>query len=106
MDFESVALENPYLPEKDSLTVEVLWQGQPASDIQVSLFFLPGNGTPPGDTERRLFRTDDLGRVTVDLPEAGQYLLSAVYLEPVETPDAMWKSYWASLTFDTSDVAR
>ncbi len=105
MDFEIVALGNPFVFGRAALDVEVLWQGEAAADVQVSVFFLPPDGVPPAGTERTLFRTDAAGRATIRMAKPGKYLLNAVHLEPVDdSAEAMWKSYWASLTFETSAV--
>jgi len=100
-----VALGNPLVFGRAALGVEVLWQGGPAADVQVSVFFLPPDGVPPDSTERTQFRTDAAGRATIRMAKPGKYLLNAVHLKPVEaSAEAMWKSYWASLTFETSAV--
>ncbi|AZQ67733.1 DUF4198 domain-containing protein [Silicimonas algicola] len=88
-----------------ALDVEALWRGEPAADVQVSVFFLPRDSVPPAGTERTLFRTDAAGRATIRMAKPGKYLLNAVHLEPVEaSAEAMWNSCWASLTFETSAV--
>jgi uncharacterized GH25 family protein len=46
-------------------------------------------------------RTDAQGRVTVPVPNAGEWLVSVVRMDPCEDKDeADWQSTWASLTFE------
>ena len=52
-------------------------------------------------------RTDAQGSVTVPVPDAGEWLISVVRMEPCEnTDEADWESTWASLTFERSHEAR
>jgi uncharacterized GH25 family protein len=44
--------------------------------------------------------TDEDGRVILELPHAGDWLLNAVHMVPAADPAiADWESYWASLSF-------
>lgn len=101
MAFELVATGNPFVPERETLEFELLWQGEPVTQAQVAIFHVARNGKAPNDTMRRLVQTDAVGRASIDNLEQGRYLLNAVRLEPVEGPGAVvWESHWASLTFE------
>ncbi len=94
MDFELVALRNPYLPGA-SLPVKLLRQGAPVPDAQVALFQRVGS-----KVERTIYRTNDQGVADIPLRGDGIYLLSAVHMaESAEDTGAVWHSTWASLTF-------
>ena len=100
MPFELVILGNPYAPGLTDLTVQLLWQGAPAPDVQVALFHVPPGSAPPVGVERLLFTTDSDGRVTFPLRGPGLHLLSAVHIEPVDdSAAAVWQSWWTSLSF-------
>lgn len=97
MPYELVAEANPYQFGGDTLPVRLLWQGQgePRTVIQI---FVEGSDTGP---QRVL--TDDEGRAEIPIRPGVVYLLNAVHiieLEGVpEENNAVWESYWASLTF-------
>jgi uncharacterized GH25 family protein len=94
MDFELVALRNPYLPGA-SLPVKLLWQGAQVSDAQVAVFQRDGN-----KVVRSTYRTNDQGIADIPLHAKGIYLLSSVHMEEsAEDSGAVWQSTWASLTF-------
>jgi len=100
MPFELVAEGNPYAAGTATIGVRLFWQGAPAADTQVALFFAPPGAARPDGVERSLFRTDADGRVTVPIQGAGLHLLSAVRIEPVDdSAAAVWQSWWASLSF-------
>lgn len=100
MPFELVADGNPYAADLREIPVRLLWNSRPAPDTQVALFYVRDGALRPDDVERRLFRTDAEGRVTVPVLGLGLHLLSAVRIEPVEdSAVAVWQSWWASLTF-------
>ena len=46
-------------------------------------------------------RTDASGRVRLELPHSGIWLIKAVHMirAPPSTTEADWESFWASLTF-------
>lgn len=100
MPFEIVVEGTPYAIGQTSLNVRLLWQDAPEPDTQIAFFHLPDGGSAPGDTIRRVARTDQNGGARFMMAGAGEYLLNAVRMEPVEGPGSVvWKSFWASLTF-------
>lgn len=101
MPFELVALQNPYVEGVTEISVSLTWQGVPSADQQVAIFVKAPGGTAPADVTRRLVKTDAAGvaRITLDAP--GEYMLSAVHMEPLEgNLAAVWQSHWATLNFE------
>ena len=102
LPLELVMLKNPYLAPDEALHVQLLSQGEPLADTQISAFF---RTTADKEAERVVFTSDAEGKIIIPRPEqAGLMLLSAVQMvEPdektvVETK-AVWVSLWASMTF-------
>ena len=94
MPLELLAEENPYLTKSTSLSVRLFWQGEPVPDIQIRIFH---RGS---ENEEKTVRTDAEGRAQIPLTAPGFFLLNAVYMLEVEQNNgAVWKSYWASLSF-------
>ena len=51
--------------------------------------------------------SDAQGRVNLELPFAGAWMLSAVHMIPVSgVPDVDWDSFWSSLSFELADRLR
>lgn len=93
--FELTALDNPYAGQT-VLSVELVWQGTPEADTQISVF-----RELEGEVERTLVSTGPDGRAEIPLHEAGgRYLLNAVHIEPAVGDGPVWESSWASLTFE------
>jgi uncharacterized GH25 family protein len=93
---EIVAMTNPYTDDLvDGVSVRVLRDGAPRADAQVEIFAKQGDEVTVITT-----RTDADGIAVVTVAPNTEYLIDAVYLEPTEG-DAVWQSYWASLTFQT-----
>ena len=93
MRFELVAEDNPYSPKLQLLRVSLIWQGAPVANHQISIF--RNDGVVTRTTEM----TDATGRASIPLSGDGEYLLNAVYLEPVDAPPVVWESHWASMSF-------
>lgn len=74
----------------------LLAEGKP---VEGALVFLGG---PKVERSARLSaRTDKEGRVKFEIPDSGEWLLTTVRMERAsEGEDVMWKSTWASLTFE------
>lgn len=88
-------LLDPIAPEQMGVTVLLLWHGEPAKDVQLSLFH-----RADGETTRFLARTDAAGRATLPTGKSGKYLLNAVMIEAADGPGSVvWRSHWASTTF-------
>jgi len=101
MPMEIVALDNPYAADKDQIRVEVLWQGKPYSNAQLTVFSKKADQA----TERSVVTLDQNGMATVDIAPGKRYLLNSVYLEPIEAKknSPVWRSHWASMTFELDD---
>ena len=92
---EIVALANPYVDDLDAMPVELRYEGRPAPDAQVEVF---ARG-PDGEVGVTTLRTDAAGRARVPVEAGTEYMLDAVFIEPVEDGDADWMTHWANLTF-------
>lgn len=109
MELELVALDNPYQSsagsdgERKVLPVQVLYQGKPLPEVQVSVFYRDEDEVV---SVNRL-QADAAGQVVIDIAPAGVFMVNAVHLR---TPSArmmlatgaVWESLWASLTFSTA----
>lgn len=73
-------------------TVRLLARRQPLAGIQIKAEL---NGSPPQILKGI---SDNNGNVVFILPDAGEWLFSAVDMQPADDPDADWRSLWASLT--------
>jgi hypothetical protein len=95
MPLELVAERNPYeLAPGEALPVRLFHQGKPIAGVQITAF------SKADPMTRQLVRTDAEGRAQIALPQAGAWLLNAVYMEaPRPDDNAHWMSLWASLTF-------
>ena len=93
---ELIPERNPYaLSPGDSLPIRLLYESEPIEDILVIAF-------TSNQPERKIeARTDSAGRVELELPHSGIWLIKAVHMIPVPPSDqeADWESFWASLTF-------
>jgi uncharacterized GH25 family protein len=101
LDLELVPLENPYgAGSSDALSFQLFFQGRPVANALVGAMAL---GNPTGE---QTVRSDDAGRVTFRIGRPDIWLIHAVHMvKASESGDAEWRSYWASLTFDTSQPA-
>lgn len=71
----------------------LLFSGRPLPDTRVAAYRWPGGPASVG-------RTDARGRVTLNAPASGRWLVKAVHMVPgPRRAQAEWHSYWASLTF-------
>ncbi len=94
LDFELVALGNPFDPDIGTLRVRLLRFGKPAPDIQIAIF-----RKGPDDATNETLRTDEDGYAEIALTDGARHLLNAVLLERSEEQGVDWASDWASLTF-------
>jgi uncharacterized GH25 family protein len=93
---ELVAEKNPYLIRAgQALPVRLTYQSRPLAGALVVAM----NRLNP--LEKITARTDATGRVRLQLPRNGMWLIKAVHMmaAPAGT-NADWVSYWASLTFE------
>ncbi len=80
-----------------STLVRALFRDRPLAAIRVVALAYDDPSTPT------VGRTDEEGRVQLTLSGTGPWLVKAVHIERLEDPDADWKSWWASVTFATTD---
>lgn len=88
----------------DRLSFEVRLEGRGLPGVLVKAWHKRG-----GQTLAIRMTTDSLGRVQMELPFAGMWMLNAVHMVPASgVPDIEWDSYWSSLTFELAErrVAR
>jgi hypothetical protein len=102
MDFELVALANPYTDDLSSGMPVQLWKGDaPLADTQIELFAKDA----AGEVTITKHRTDASGTALLPMLPDTEYLVDAVILEPRTaidtTKDEVWHSDWAALTFKT-----
>lgn len=95
MPLELVAEKNPYaLAAGEPLPLRLFYGGRPIAGVLVTAF------AKAAPDRRQRARTDADGRVTIDLPSAGPWLVNAVHMRaPPPGGKAHWDSLWASLTF-------
>jgi uncharacterized GH25 family protein len=100
MPLELVALENPFIDGLAEVEVQLLWQGAPVPNRQVTIFHRPDSEDTAGEVTRDLATTDSEGQAVIPLTGEGFYLLNAVQIKPVDGADSVvWESHWATLTF-------
>lgn len=96
LPLELVPLADPAaLGAGGALPVRLLWQGKPSAGIQVMAL----SRTDP--RQPLAARTDAAGRVTLQLPRGGEWLVKAVKILPASGAEVDFESVWASLTFMT-----
>jgi len=78
------------------LPIQVRLRGKAAPNLQIKASWARGETT---GTEVA-GRTDDEGRLTVPIGEAGWWRIRTVYMERSQAGDTDWESLWASLTFE------
>lgn len=95
---EIIPESNPYtLHPGGQLPVRVLFQGKPASGLQLETAWADG-----GKSKTTVIgRTAADGRIRVPLSSAGKWRLHTLMMERCAEPAlADWESSWASLTFE------
>lgn len=101
LELELVALANPYMPEVEELTVQLLYRSKPFVDNQVTVFERDVDGT----VTTQVMRSDAQGQVQFPLRPGVTYLVDSVVVrEPsrelvAASRGAVWESLWTSLTF-------
>ena len=93
---ELIPEKNPYtLSAGDTLPMQLLYESKPLEGALVIAFT---SDQPENKLEAR---TDSAGRVQLELPHAGIWLVKAVHMIQISPSDqqADWESFWASLTF-------
>ncbi len=78
------------------ISFEVRWESRALAGVLVKAWHRRGDQTVVVRTV-----TDPQGRVRLELPFAGAWMLSAVHMVPVTgVPDIDWDSHWSSLSFE------
>ncbi len=97
MEIEFIAGANPYTDDlSDGFLVQLLHQDQPLARTQVTIF----ERAPTGTVNMQILQTDGRGEVLIQTQPSRTYLLDSVVLRPLENGgEAVWDTYWASLTF-------
>jgi uncharacterized GH25 family protein len=91
--FEIVPETNPCATTP--LRLRLLFEGKPLAGALVTAIHRDD------PTARIRIRSDKSGRVTLDLPKNGVWMIKSVQLVPAPAgSDADWESLWASLTFE------
>lgn len=96
---EIVLQENPYTSADTPFSARVLWEGNPQTDVQLTIF----RKTPEGETVREIAMTNQDGVATFARHAGHRYLLNSVHALPVEKPvrnGPVWLTHWASVTFE------
>ena len=84
-----------------TLPVLVMWNGKPASGLQVERAWAHG-----GKSDRKVIgRTDAQGRIDIPVDSPGKWRLHAVHMQASTQAAADWESFWASLTFEVPPAA-
>lgn len=98
---EFVALANPFDDDlTQGLPVALYLRGTPRAHAQVELW----QRDPSGEVSVQRLETDALGQVVLPVLPGHEYMADAVVLEerpPDAQNQAVWASFWASLTFET-----
>ncbi|MEP7028398.1 MAG: DUF4198 domain-containing protein [Candidatus Eisenbacteria bacterium] len=108
------------LPDADPTTAarvsfRVFYEGKPLPNALVRAWRGPlGSGLSPVAAAERdsvgpaaQTRTDAAGHAALDLPGAGEFLLSTVQMVPASDPaEADWRSTWGSFTFARATAPR
>ena len=94
---ELVVAENP-LGSK-TISVRVLFEGDPLADRQVELF----HRDESTEVKKTIEQSDDEGYAQFNIAAAGDYLLNSVWIEESPDSSAHWSTYWASLFFQQTD---
>lgn len=77
----------------EPLELMVRMGGAPLADARVSAT----HHSDPG--LEVISRSDGDGRVQLDLPATGVWLVESIHLEPDRSEEVDWRSWWATLTF-------
>lgn len=98
MPLELIPLQNPYrLQQGDTLTVQVLFQGQPLANKMILTWH---KKTADDAAKPETHYTNAKGLLSFPLTQTGAWMVSTVHLMPVEhDPKVTYQSYWGNLTF-------
>lgn len=88
-----------FLRVGDRLPVVLLWQGKPLADLSVS-------AVRPGAGKAVAARSGRDGRVTIELDEAGPWLLKATRVVALPGKPAEWEGTFTTITFEVAAARR
>jgi len=99
LELELVVLDRIADEQNDKMQVQLVYQGEPLADVQVSVF-------EEGRSRVGIPRTNAEGIAAFSVEEGRDYLLSAVHLRRLDASTslrtgAFWESLWTSVTFNT-----
>ena len=88
---------NPYLLDRtDTMTVSILFDGEPLRGAQVAAYNRNGDKTTTQEA-----RTNEDGQVYIPLNESGLWLIRLVHMQRCSgVPDIDWESFWAAYSFE------
>ena len=91
-----IPLSHPYqLKNGDSLTVQVLFNGEPLKNAKI----LSWHKLPTGVTTN-IYISNAKGEIRFPVITSGEWMLSCVQMIRLEgNPNVQWQSYWGSLTW-------
>lgn len=96
METEIIAVTNPYLPSgRQTMSFDVYYQGAAQANRQVELYAKALTGF---EVTRTLHRTDENGRVKIDVAPGQEYLLNSITYRPAQG-GVQFESLWASISF-------
>lgn len=98
LPLELTPLTDPLKWQKGTkFELQLLLDGQPLADTQVKA------QVQSDPTVKLITRTDNDGKVSVQLPDSGLWLFSAVDMKRADIPDVDWQSVWASLSVEVGN---
>ena len=96
METEIVAVTNPYLPKgRETMSFDLYYQGQLQKNRQVEVYSKDSTGE---EVIRSVHRTDENGRVKIDVTPGREYLMNSIKYRTTEGAE-QFESLWASITF-------
>jgi hypothetical protein len=101
LDLEILPLTDPRsLPSGGPFQFELRWHGRPLRGALLKAFAQHGDAAPMQS------RSDNKGRVTLNLSTAGVWLINTVQMRPApRRSGADWESTWSSLTLQLGQTA-
>jgi uncharacterized GH25 family protein len=101
LDLEILPLTDPRsVPSGGPFQFELRWHGRPLRAALLRAYAQHGEAAPMQS------RSDNKGRVTLNLPKAGVWLINTVHMRPApKRSGADWESTWSSLTLQLGHTA-
>ncbi len=96
---EILPLRDPFrTASKTRLPFAVLFEGKPLANVLVKAWLKQDN-----QLLILRARSDEKGEVNFNLPFAGTWMISVVYMLPANDADADWDSLWGNLSFTLAE---